>query len=199
MQTINLSGTFERSRLEALIASRFCAVVTDAKLADIGVHQRGTNTWIVMAAPFAPHVSVSEVEAEKRMLALVNRARSEPRRCGGEDFGATGPVKWNDTLARVARGHSEDMARNNYFSHDAPDGSRPPDRVARGGYKYRATGETIAAGQMTPEDAVAGWLKSPPHCKNLMQPVYTEMGVAFAVDPKSRMGVYWTQLFGRPL
>jgi uncharacterized protein YkwD len=26
----------------------------------------------------------------------------------------------------------------------------------------------------------------------------SEMGIAFAVNPKSKMGVYWTQAFGTP-
>ena len=51
---------------------------------------------------------------------------------------------------------------------------------------------------MKPEDAVAGWIKNPGHCANLMNPAFTEMGVAFAVDPRSEMGVYWTQAFGTP-
>lgn len=198
VQVMNFSGTTERASMETMMSGQFCAVITAANLVDVGVHQRGSNTWVVIAAPFAPKVSVDEAEAARRMLALVNKARAEARRCGDEDFAPAGPVKWNDTLTRAARGHSEDMARNNYFSHDGLDGSKPAERVARAGYKYRATGENIAAGQMTPEDAVAGWIKSPPHCKNLMKPVYTEMGVAFAVDPKSKMGVYWTQLFGTP-
>jgi uncharacterized protein YkwD len=66
------------------------------------------------------------------------------------------------------------------------------------GYQYRSTGENIAAGQTTPEDAMAAWLKSPEHCANLMEPAFTDMGVAYAVDPNSDMGVYWTQTFGRP-
>ena len=31
-----------------------------------------------------------------------------------------------------------------------------------------------------------------------MNPAYTEMGVAFAVNPASDMGVYWAQVFGAP-
>jgi uncharacterized protein YkwD len=31
-----------------------------------------------------------------------------------------------------------------------------------------------------------------------MNPAFTEMGVAFAVDRKSKLGVYWTQEFGTP-
>jgi len=40
--------------------------------------------------------------------------------------------------------------------------------------------------------------KSRPHCANLMNPVFTEMSVAYAVDAKSAMGVYWGQSFGTP-
>jgi uncharacterized protein YkwD len=90
------------------------------------------------------------------------------------------------------------MAHYNYFSHNGRDGSTPPERVLRMGYKFRATGQNIAAGQSTPEDAVAGWIKSPPHCANLMNPAYTEMGVAFAADRNSELGVYWAQDFGAP-
>jgi uncharacterized protein YkwD len=31
-----------------------------------------------------------------------------------------------------------------------------------------------------------------------MSPGYTETGIAYAVDPASKHGVYWTQLFGAP-
>ena len=49
---------------------------------------------------------------------------------------------------------------------------------------------------MKPEDAVAAWIKSPEHCANVMNPAFTEMGVAYAVDSRSDIGVYWTQAFG---
>jgi len=125
-----------------------------------------------------------------------DRARATPRYCGNRAFNAARPVRWNDSLAEASRLHSEDMARYNYFSHNGRDGSDPAQRVERAGYRYRATGENIAAGQMKPEDAVAGWIKSPQHCANLMNPAYTEMGAAFSVNARSDMGVYWTQAFG---
>ena len=198
-KVISVSGSADSASLEATISSRFCPAITDAKLVDIGVYQRGADTWVVLAAPFAPDVEVGEADIPTRLLTLVNKARSEPRRCGGQAFGAAPPLKWNETLMRVARAHSEDMARQNYFSHDGRDGSEPAGRVARAGYKYRAMGENIAAGQTTAEGAVAGWVRSPPHCANLMNRVFTDMGVAFATNAKSDMGVYWTQVFGTPL
>jgi uncharacterized protein YkwD len=153
----------------------------------------------VIAAPFAPSLEMSAQAAGQRLLELVNQARATPRSCGGRAFGAARPLRWNDTLAEASRLHAEDMARNNYFSHGGRDGSNPSQRVERAGYRYRATGENIAAGsQMTPDNAVAGWIKSPGHCANLMNPAFSDMGAAFAVDARSEMGVYWTQAFGAP-
>jgi hypothetical protein len=45
---------------------------------------------------------------------------------------------------------------------------------------------------------VAGWIKSPGHCANLMNPAFTEMGAAFAVNNRSEFGVYSAQAFGTP-
>lgn len=132
------------------------------------------------------------------MLALVNEARAKPRRCGDKPFGSARPVLWNEPLEVAASGHAKDMAANNNFSHSGRDGSTPAQRVARAGYRYQMTGENIAAGQLSPEEAVAGWIRSPAHCANLMNSLYTKMGVAFAVSAASSMGVYWVQLFAAP-
>ena len=45
---------------------------------------------------------------------------------------------------------------------------------------------------------MAGWIKSPPHCANMMDAVFSEMGAGFAVNSASEMGVYWVQVFGAP-
>ncbi len=182
--------------IAVLARNRYCPQLTDAGLTEVGIYRDARLVWIVMAAPFAPSVGVSGEIAGQRVLDLVNRARTTPRYCGNTAFNAARPVRWNDLLAKAARLHSEDMARYNYFSHRGRDGSAPAQRVERVGYRYRAIAENIAAGQMKPEDAVAGWIKSPQHCANLMNPAYTEMGAGFAVNAGSEMGVYWTQAFG---
>ena len=174
----------------------YCRQLQNAAMTEVGIYLDARQVWVVMAAPFAPSVGVSGQAAGQQVLDLVNRARAAPRNCGDKAFSAAPPLGWNDVLAESSRLHAEDMARYNYLSHSGRDGSDPAQRVERAGYRYRATGENIAAGQTKPEDVVAGWIKSPPHCANLMDPRYTEMGVAFAVNPKSEMGVYWTQTFG---
>ena len=176
-----------------------CQQLQDAAMTEVGIYLDARQMWIVTAVPFAPSVGLSEQAAGQRVLDLVNQARATPRYCGNRLFNAARPLGWNDALAEASRLHAEDMARNNYFSHGGRDGSTPAQRVERAGYRYRSTGENIAAGaKMGAEDAVAGWVKSPGHCANLMSPAFTEMGAAFAVDSGSKMGVYWTQTFGRP-
>jgi len=134
----------------------------------------------------------------RRILELVNQARASPRNCGSRRLDAARPVRWNDALAEASRLHAEEMARYGYFSHNGRDGSEPWERIERAGYRYRSMGENIAAGQRSPEDVVAGWIGSPSHCANLMNPVFTEMGAAVAVNTRGALGRYWTQEFGVP-
>jgi len=183
---------------EILVRQTYCRQLQDAEMTEVGVYLESRQVWIVMAAPFAPSVGMSGQAAGQRVLDLVNQARATPRRCGNKAFNTARPLRWNDVLAEASRLHAEEMARHNYFSHSGRDGSDPAQRVVRAGYRYRTTGENIAAGPVKPEDVVAGWIKSPGHCANLMNPAFTEMGVAFGVNPRSEMGVYWTQAFGAP-
>jgi uncharacterized protein YkwD len=175
-----------------------CPKLQDATITEVGVYEDARQVWIVLAEPFAPAVKTSAQVASQRVLELVNQARARPRRCGDKAFEAAPPLRWNDMLAEASREHAEDMAQNNYFSHNARDGSGPAQRVERSGYKWHITAENIAAGQSKPEDAVAAWIKSPGHCANLMNPAFTDMGVAYAVDRRSELGVYWSQAFGAP-
>lgn len=196
---LSISGDGAGAWAENILARPdHCQDLQDPAMAEIGLYREPRQVWIVTAAPFAPSVGMSEQTAALRVLELVNQARATPRYCGNREVKPARRLLWNEALARAAQLHARDMARNNYFSHAGRDGSGPAQRAERVGYRFRTVGENIAAGQMKPEDVVAGWLKSPEHCANVMNPAFTEMGVAFAVDPDSKMGVYWTQTFGTP-
>ncbi len=84
------------------------------------------------------------------------------------------------------------------LAHRDPDGDLPADRAWDAGYRGRQIGENIAAGQGSPSKAMAGWLASPGHCANLMNPMFTQVGAAFAENARSDEGVYWTMVFGAP-
>jgi uncharacterized protein YkwD len=197
---LSIKGDEIAARAAGLLAAQnYCRQLQDAAMTEVGIYLDARQLWVVTAAPFAPSVELSGPAAGQRVLDLVNHARATPRYCGNRLFNAARPLRWNEALAEASRWHSEDMARHNYFSHSGRNGSSPAQRVERAGYRYRSTGENIAAGgQMNAENAVAGWIKSPGHCANLMNPAFSEMGAAFAVDARSDMGVYWTQAFGTP-
>ena len=90
------------------------------------------------------------------------------------------------------------MAAWGYMNHTGHDGSTPAARISRSGYRWSEVGENLASGIMKPEDVVAGWLKSPEHCANLMDPLFRQAGVAFAVNRHDQRGVYWAMEFGTP-
>jgi uncharacterized protein YkwD len=63
-------------------------------------------------------------EAVEYMVALVNRDRAEE----GLD-----PVEWDETAAKAARRHAEDMARHGFTGHWGTDGSVPEERYTQAG------------------------------------------------------------------
>jgi uncharacterized protein YkwD len=48
-------------------------------------------------------------------------------------------------------------------------------------------------------EVTQGWLSSPAHCENIMDPRFSEIGIAFAVNMASAEAIYWTQDFAAPL
>jgi uncharacterized protein YkwD len=139
----------------------------------------------------------SSAAVRARVVDLVNDARSRPRKCGSQRFAAAPPLYASRSLDEAAEDHARDMARKKYFEHRARDGSEPKDRVQRAGYRSRLTGENIAFGAASAEEVVAGWLKSPGHCENIMDPRFEDIGVGVATGRK-RGHIYWVQNFGAP-
>ncbi|MGN6399102.1 MAG: CAP domain-containing protein [Flavisolibacter sp.] len=123
------------------------------------------------------------------ILKLVNAARKKGCQCGDTYYYPAPALTWNEQLEQAAFAHSKDMFSKKYFSHTAPDGSRAGDRIEKAGYHWLMYGENIGLGYKNEKEVVEGWLKSPGHCKNIMNKDYKEMGVA-------RAGNYWTQEFG---
>lgn len=152
------------------------------------------------SAPSAAEMLVGEAkpaELRARVLELVNHARLRGRKCGRERFAPTTPLAASPLLDAAAQDHATDMARHGYFEHTGRDGSAPKDRLARRGYLSRLTGENIAYGPESAEEVVAGWLASPGHCANIMEPRIEEMGIAFAIEER-RGAIYWVQTLAMP-
>jgi len=133
------------------------------------------------------------------MFALVNEARSQRQQCGAKSMPPVSPVVYNAEIAKAAQLHAEDMAAKSYFDHDSLDGRSFVDRIEATAYKGSPAGENIASGFPTPQDTLRGWLNSPGHCTNLMDPEFDAMGLGFAEhkDPRYSTAVtYWVQDFG---
>lgn len=139
----------------------------------------------------------SNANVRERVIELVNVARSNGRRCGSKRFAAAPSLHASRPLTEAAADHARDMARRNYFDHRGRDGSQPKDRVLRAGYEPRLSGENIAFGPESAEEVVAGWLDSPGHCANIMEPRFEHIGVGLATGRK-RNRIYWVQTFGAP-
>jgi uncharacterized protein YkwD len=164
-----------------------------------GYQQWRQQAVLAHALPLlARGVPVSQVAAatgyasESAFTAMFKAAMGQPP----SQFQAAPPLRLNPTLAGVATAHAADMARYSYFSHTGRDGSNVDGRATRAGYPWRAIGENIAAGQMTADTVVQGWINSPGHCANIMSPAFSEMGAAFVVNNQSSQGIYWAQVFG---
>lgn len=196
VQAISLSGPRDAQGAMKAIQESFCQIVLDPQFVDVGVSRQDREWRIVVARPLLS-ARLGDWQAEgQKLLAEVNVARARPRQCGAQSFAATSPLAWNATLATAAETHSRSMANNNYFDHKDRDGRTPGDRAELAGYDFQQIGENIAAGQDSVRKVVDGWLTSPGHCANLMNPQFKEVGAAYATDPKSDAGIYWTAMFG---
>lgn len=120
-----------------------------------------------------------------RVLELVNIERG---RAG------VAPLRFTNELLDAAAIRAEEITR--YYSHTRPNG-QPHSSLIRDG-KY-TVGENIAAGYTSPESVVKGWMDSPGHRANILNPDYNEIGVGYAYSDNGEYNHYWVQVFKRPL
>ena len=133
-------------------------------------------------------------------LALLAAHRAAGASCGSEGSFATAPeLAWNDALTQAALRHSDDMMAANDFAHAGSDGSDAGTRATAAGYVWSALGENIAAGPGSVAAAVAGWMASPGHCANIMNPALRDVGLACVTGGAGNTyRSYWTMVLGRP-
>ena len=130
---------------------------------------------------------------EKALLDLLNKERKK------EKLAELVP---EPTLQKVARQHSENMARQEKMSHEL-DGKKPGDRVNEAGYNYRAMGENVAMSSpegkgdppaSPPAVIHKNWMESKGHRENILNPKFREVGISMV---RAKGGTYYyTQVFG---
>ena len=117
---------------------------------------------------------------ESEMLELCN----QQRRANGKP-----DLTLNKTLCANAAVRAEEISRDDWFSHQRPDGTICFTAVT---VDHMTCGENIAYGTRTASATVAAWMDSPGHRANILSDKFTQAGFGcYELD-----GVrYWTQFF----
>ncbi len=108
------------------------------------------------------------------------------------------PLRWNAPMTEAARWFSWDSVENRtepYCGHQDTQGRWPSERVPLFGYKGSCGAENSYCGYMEPQDAIDGWMDSPGHRANLLDPNSREIGMGYYVRDSDGRG-YLTQDFG---
>lgn len=99
----------------------------------------------------------------------------------------------NPELTLAAQAHAAWMASSSCFAHVCPGELEFDNRITQAGYSWNWVAENIAAGYPTPEQVLTGWMNSPGHRANILNPNLQEIGVGVIQDgPRP----YWVQDFG---
>lgn len=156
--------------------------------------QRNTSTpprrsWLLalLAAAFLAFPPTAAAQSyTDRVVELVNAERAQA---------GLAPLVSNPLLTGSAQGYAQLLAETGCFEHTCGPVPDFTDRIAGAGYvDWIAAGENLAAGQQSPEAVVAGWMNSPAHRANILNPDFAEIGVGLAEG--GELGMYWTQAFG---
>lgn len=157
--------------------------------------------------------NTSEIDNQVKQIYLnaINKVRSQERSCGNAgNFTSAPALRWSKALYKAAYEHSHDMSKSNYFSHkgshSASDwtanvqhlgrGSSFRERIENNGYKkWKNIAENIAMGSPTLDMVMARWLASDGHCANIMNPSFTDVGMADVTNEGSQLWHYWAQNF----
>lgn len=158
------------------------AVLTSAFASETSAQRR------VYASSTTARVSAGVDSDEREIFELINQERSKK---------GLGDLVWDSNLSRLARDYSAKMARENFFSHQDRSGESVDGRAKNMRIKnWSKIGENLffCEGYDNPNlMAVRGWMKSPSHRDNILDPDYNVSGIGIAESENGR--IYFTQVF----
>jgi uncharacterized protein YkwD len=138
------------------------------------------------APPAKPKGELGLIETEQDVIDLANSERKKAK---------LAPLKVDANLAKAARLHCANMAKQRVLSHTL-DKKGVSDRITAAGYTWSRCGENIAQGQRTSAEAVRAWMNSPGHRANILARNYPNIGVAVVTAKDGQK--YWTMVLARP-
>lgn len=86
------------------------------------------------------------------------------------------PLTLNTKLDHAAQLKAQDMKDKNYWAHTAPNGREPWDFIVDQQYSYKKAAENLAFGFDNSRSTLNGWMNSPGHRANVMDPDLKEVG-----------------------
>ncbi len=137
----------------------------------------GSNTGSLQAYarhPFGRVLSYSTSMSISGLLSDTNAARSA---------NGVASLKLNSKLDTAAQANADDMVARDYWSHYTPDGNPPWIWVTNQGYAYEKLGQNLATGFSDEQSTINGWMASPEHRANMLDPSFKDVGFGFANDP----------------
>lgn len=152
------------------------------------IYQKGygnyTGTYLIHITGHAvDETAVDRKAFAYEVLDLVNKERAKA--------GAK-PLRLAADMQKGARIRAQELILK--FSHTRPNGKECFTVLKEQG---RGVGENIAAGANSPAAVMKLWMESPGHRKNILDPLYKELGVGYAYHSSTEFQHYWVQLFRR--
>jgi uncharacterized protein YkwD len=140
-------------------------------------------------------INYTEEEVEALIIVLINDERQQHE---------LGTLSEDDLLTSLAREHSISMVENDFFSHERYPGERPfgynqsPGTIRGENIAMIPTRQYIPGPYLSLQEvcewAVSGWMDSPGHRENILEPRFTETGVGVSFSDGWDY-LYITQMF----
>lgn len=138
------------------------------------LHMYRVICFVLLLSGMAAVQFVSEerhVAASPQVLAYaVNVTNNDLLQLSNQERSKSGlkELSLNAKLNQAAQAKAEHMVMNNYWSHEAPDGTTPWSFFDQVNYNYINAGENLAYGFLTSNGAVSGWMNSEGHRANVL-------------------------------
>jgi uncharacterized protein YkwD len=155
----------------------------------------GIVVFLVLLAGIMPSFRYSVLDSLGAIYAsvLVNLANVDRVKANA------GELTINPILVEAAQMKANDMAEKGYFAHNTPDGKTPWYWFIEAGYDYKHAGENLAVNFLDSEEIHRAWMNSRGHFLNIINPKYTEIGIATSSGIyKGREAIFVVQMFGTP-
>lgn len=146
--------------------------------------QAEATQFVARASTETSYASNEDNDFERQVVDLINKERAKE---------GLAPVSYNGQLDNAAEKHASHMAKVGSMAHDGIGDGDPGERIRSEGFA-KGWGENVATGQTSPAQVVQEWMASPGHRRNIMDPNFRQMGVAYTTAENGRS--YWAQEFG---